>query len=410
MGINEAAFVGEAFTFSERAMSRLGKVPRAGKGTSGASISLNSAMRVLLERGGGADCDAQLKTVLADVSNAMLEGIVVCGTRGRILYVNENLCHMLGRTREEMVESPAAQFFGELAAQWRRAARDGGAAERYEAELRTATGRTIAVEVASRQIRDADGRMLGRFAVLMDITARSQALRESEGEVRLLSAQFMAAQELERQRIARELHDSVGQGLAGVKFGLETCEAQIADGACEAAARTLTQFAGRIQSVLDEVRRISMDLRPSTLDDLGILPTLGWFTREFRTISDQIELQVQIDLHEHEIALPVKTAIYRIVQEAFNNVVSHSGARQVRLALRRVAGQIELRIHDDGTGFDPAAFKVAGQTGLGLGLGLGSMRERAEVTGGRFTLQSETGRGTTVLVRWSLYRSRAGEK
>jgi PAS domain S-box-containing protein len=399
MGISEAVLRRRAVAFSERPRHSID----AGRG---AAVSLKAAMRALLEPGDRVACDMHLKTVLADVSDAMLEGVVVCGTRGMILYANENLCQMLGRTRDEMIDRPAAQYFGELAARWQRAVPNGAGAraERYEVELRTATGRSIVVEVASQQIRDTDGRVLGRFAVLMDITARAQALRQSESDVRLLSAQFMAAQELERQRIARELHDSVGQALGGVKFGLETCEAQIAAGATAAAAKTLRQFAGRIQSVVEEVRRISMNLRPSTLDDLGILPTLGWFTREFRTIYHQLELEVQIDLQEDEIAVPVKTAIYRIVQEAFNNVVSHSGARSVRLALRRAGGQIELRIQDDGAGFDTAAFGATDESGRGLGLA--SMRERGEVTGGRFSLHSARAQGTTVCVSWPSYRPR----
>jgi signal transduction histidine kinase len=111
-----------------------------------------------------------------------------------------------------------------------------------------------------------------------------------------------------------------------------------------------------------------------------------------------------VDVCEDEIAVPVKTAIYRVVQEAFNNVVSHSRARTVVLVLRRVGSQIELRIEDDGAGFQPGAFTVADETGRGLGLA--SMRERAEVTGGRFSLESQSGRGTTVRVMWPSYRAR----
>ena len=219
------------------------------------------------------------------------------------------------------------------------------------------------------------------------------ALRHCESEVRLLSAQFMSAQELERQRIARELHDSVGQALGGVKFALESCEAQIATGAGEAAARTLRQLSGRIGAVMEEVRRVSMNLRPATLDDLGILPTLAGLSREFNAIHHQLELELLVDVSEAEIAAPLKTAIYRIVQEALHNVVMHSGARRVCLVLRRRDGQLELQVQDDGVGATPA----------GGGLGLSTMRERAEITGGRFALRAGQGRGTTVAVTWPIY-------
>jgi signal transduction histidine kinase len=219
------------------------------------------------------------------------------------------------------------------------------------------------------------------------------ALRNCESEVRLLSAQFMAAQELERQRIARELHDSVGQALGGVKFALESCEAQIAAGAGDAAVRTLRQLSERIGAVIDEVHRVSMNLRPSTLDDLGILPTLAGLSREFRAIYHQLELETVINVRESEIAAPVKTAIYRIVQEALHNVVTHSGARKVSLVLRRCGRQLELLVQDDGVGAEAA----------GRGLGLSTMRERAEITGGRFALRAAKGRGTTVAVTWPVY-------
>jgi signal transduction histidine kinase len=217
--------------------------------------------------------------------------------------------------------------------------------------------------------------------------------------MRLLSAQLVAAQELERQRIARELHDSVGQALGGMKFGLESCEAQL--GAGKDVRRTLRQLAGSMQGVIDEVRRISMDLRPSTLDDLGILPTLGWFMREFSAIYGQIELNTLVDVEEYEIAAPLKTAIYRIVQEAFNNVVTHSGARRVSLVLRRRERKLELQVQDDGAGFDATA-RGKGRGGLGLA----TMRERAEVTGGRFSLRSAAGTGSTVAVSWPIYQGK----
>jgi len=219
------------------------------------------------------------------------------------------------------------------------------------------------------------------------------ALRHCESEVRLLSAQFMAAQELERQRIARELHDSIGQALGGVKFALDSCEAQIATGAGDAAVRTLRQLSGRIGAVMDEVRRVSMNLRPATLDDLGILPTLAGLSREFRAIYHQLELETLVDVSEAEIAAPVKTAIYRIVQEALHNVVMHSGARKVSLVLRRSGAHLELRVQDDGVG----------ATFASRGIGLSTMRERAEITGGRFSLRAEKGRGTTVAVSWPMY-------
>jgi PAS domain S-box-containing protein len=358
--------------------------------------SLRSAVRGLL---GAEASDRRLKLVFGRLGEAMLEGVVLFRADGEIAYANDNLCRILGRTRRELVGQPGARHFNGIHSR----ARGARAGERYETELRTQAGRTIVVEVCSERLEAGDGALLGVMAVMIDITARAKALRHYESETRLLSAQLVAAQELERQRIARELHDGIGQALSGVKFSLEGCETLIAAGSKDAAAQTLRQLSSRIQGVIDEVRRVSMNLRPSTLDDLGILPTLGWFTREFRAIYTELELEALVDVQEDDIAVPVKTAIYRIVQEAFNNVVTHSGARRVTLALRRRGSLLALQVQDDGAGFD-----TAGRAGADArcGLGLATMRERAEVTGGRFSLRSEKCRGTTLTVTWPSYRPR----
>ena len=366
--------------------------------------SLRSALRALFETGGAKATDRRLKLVLGRLGEAMLEGIAIYGREGEIVYANENLCQMLGRSRVELVGQPAAEHFGDIYA--RVCSARGG--ERFETELRTKAGRTIVIEACGESIYADDASPLGALAVMIDITSRATALRRSESEVRLLSAQVMAAQELERQRMARELHDGIGQALSGVKFTLDGCEALITRGMEQGAIRVLRQLSERVQGVLDEVRRVSMNLRPATLDDLGILPTLGWFTREFRAIYEELELETHVDVCEEEIAAPLKTAIYRIVQEAFNNVVRHSDARKVSLVLRRRAGYLELQVHDDGAGFDAAERGVADESERGLGLA--TMRERAEVTGGRFALRSEPGRGTTVSVAWPSYRPRAPQE
>jgi len=363
--------------------------------------TLRGALRDLLAREGEVS-EAQVDAVFARISDATLTGMVLCDREKRIVHANGHFCRLLGRPREDLMGQPVAKYFGESVARW---CRSGTARERFEDEVRQPSGTRVVVEVAAEPIRGARGSIVGCFGVVIDITARAHALRRSETEVRLLSAQFMAAQEIERQRIARELHDSVSQALGSVKFSLEGGAAQLAAGATDAAAQTLRQVAVRIQAVVEEVRRISMNLRPSTLDDLGVLATLAWFTREFRAIYQQLNIDVRLDVREEEIAVPVKTAIYRIVQEAFNNVVSHSGARNVMLSLRRAAGQIELRVQDDGAGFQPGEFGAADDAGRGLGLA--SMRERAELTGGRFALHAAAGAGTSLTVHWPIYGARA---
>jgi signal transduction histidine kinase len=228
----------------------------------------------------------------------------------------------------------------------------------------------------------------------------AEALRRSESELRLLTAQLLAAQDLERQRIARELHDGIGQALGGIKFCLENCAGLLSSGGVDAAAARIGELTGKIQLVVDEVRRIAVNLRPASLDDLGLLATLSWFFREFRAVHTSLHLESNVEVSEDEIPQAAKTTIYRIVQEAFNNAVSHAEARNLWLTMHREDNYLELRVRDDGVGFDARRFAAVQPDGRGLGLA--SMRERAEACGGRLIVKSQPGAGTTVLVRWPL--------
>jgi signal transduction histidine kinase len=137
-----------------------------------------------------------------------------------------------------------------------------------------------------------------------------------------------------------------------------------------------------------------MDLRPSTLDDLGIVATIGWFCREFQKIYSTIHIEKQLDVQENEIAARLKTVIYRILQEAMNNIAKHSKADFMHLFLKKKDGRIELMIRDNGAGFDLENSK--------RGFGLDSMRERTELSGGTFTTESTPGSGTTIWAIWPI--------
>jgi PAS domain S-box-containing protein len=366
--------------------------------------SLREAVHHVLSLSRGEVSAAVLDELVSQVNDALVEGVAICNARGDIAYANPKLCEMLERSRYELIGSAAAVYLGEAHACSAQVKREGDpcSSAHYEAELITKSGRNMVVEVTKRELEGPDGEHLGSVCTLVDISASARALQRSESELRLLSAQFLTAQEIERQRIARELHDGIGQALGGIKFGLETCAALAPTRSPQATAETMRQLADKMRSVLDEVRRIAMDLRPSTLDDLGILPTIGWFTREFKGIYKKLDVETIVDVSEEHIATPVKTAIYRIVQEAFNNVATHSMAHKLYLSLKRRSGHIELVVRDDGIGFDPRQYALPDEAARGLGLA--SMRERAEMTGGRYQLQSRIGEGTTVKVTWPAVR------
>jgi signal transduction histidine kinase len=155
-----------------------------------------------------------------------------------------------------------------------------------------------------------------------------------------------------------------------------------------------------IQDAVEEVRRISMDLRPSILDDLGILATITWFCREFQATFSGISITKKISVREGEIPGHLKIVLFRILQEALNNVAKHSRADSVRLYLRKRNRNLELVITDNGVGIDRTA-RLAAEVGK-TGFGLASLRERTEQSGGVFVLQVRKGMGTGIRCSWPM--------
>jgi signal transduction histidine kinase len=219
-----------------------------------------------------------------------------------------------------------------------------------------------------------------------------EEIRESENRLRALSSQLLTIQENERKRIARELHDGLGQVLTAIKFKVENALQQEAEDQNISKEKSLETVIPMIRESIEEVRRIQMDLRPSTLDDLGILATIGWLTREFQKVYSHIQIEKQLDLQEAEVPDPLKITLYRITQEALNNIAKHSKADRVRLSLKKKEDGIELVVEDYGLGFDINNFKK--------GFGIASMRERTELSGGSFTIESTQEAGTTIRASW----------
>ncbi|HEX5880019.1 MAG TPA: sensor histidine kinase, partial [Actinomycetota bacterium] len=209
-------------------------------------------------------------------------------------------------------------------------------------------------------------------------TARlHQALGRKEQARAALVGRLIGAQEEERRRIARELHDGVGQDLAGLVMGLEALERS--PGTIEVA--DLRQLA---RSTAQQIRELIVDLRPRVLDDLGLGAGLRWLTQE-RHPNLHVELDVELD---RQLPSPVETAIFRIIQEALTNVDRHALAAEARLRVRAADGEVRAVVEDNGRGFDPH-----GEAG---GFGIVGMRERAEQLGGRLQVTSDSTAGTRV--------------
>jgi signal transduction histidine kinase len=208
----------------------------------------------------------------------------------------------------------------------------------------------------------------------------------------------MLAEEKERQRIARELHDSIGQTLSAIKFSLENAIKRLRDTSAPQDVGTLEATIPITQGAIEEIRRIVMDLRPSILDDLGILATIDWACREFETTYRGIGIEKEIVVDESDVPEPLKMVVFRVLQEALNNLAKHSKADRVLIRLIRTVEGSELSISDNGLGMNTDdALRLRGTQG---GFGLVSMRERAELAGASFDLTSEVGAGTTIRVSW----------
>ncbi len=223
---------------------------------------------------------------------------------------------------------------------------------------------------------------------------------ESEAELRRLAYALLRTHENERGRVASELHDGVAPLVTMAKFLVEAALSRIARGAADEAATLLQNTVMRLRDALADVRRISTDLRPSSLDDLGLLPTIEWYCRQFAQAFPDV--RVTCDLRAEEAAIPdhLKLDIFRIVQESLTNVGRHAQAREARVSLVLSNERLQLQIEDNGRGFDTGPLR-RGEPGLS-GVGLLSIRKRVDATDGTLSLESSALRGTVVGAAWLL--------
>jgi PAS domain S-box-containing protein len=252
-------------------------------------------------------------------------------------------------------------------------------------------------------VKEIDGKVAGIVLSFVNVTERKhaqEALLESEKRLRFLSSQLISAQEQERKRIAGELHDGLGAALSGIKYKVETALQQRGKNRLKAVEKQLESVIPMIQESVEEVRRIQTDLRPATLDRLGVLAAIRGDCRRFQTTYPSVSIQQGLEVQEDEIPARLKIVIYRILQEALNNIAKHSKADLVHLSLRKRDGKIELVVQDNGWGFDVNEALSAQSSRRGLGLT--SMRERAELSGGIFVIESAGGNGTSIMASWPL--------
>jgi signal transduction histidine kinase len=243
-------------------------------------------------------------------------------------------------------------------------------------------GRPIGVMTAYDKLGAPDARFDSDDVRLAETFAAraAVAVELSERVQRDALRRIVAAQELERQRLARELHDETGQALTSILLGLKQLEG--------AEPESMKRLRELVVATLQDVRRLAVELRPTVLDDFGLVPALERLTTNF---AEQTGIEVDLEAGAIADRLPpeVETAVYRIVQESLTNVAKHSHARRVSVLVTRSNGTIKAVIEDDGQGFDPSAES-------GDGVGLIGMRERIELLDGSLAVESSETTGTTV--------------
>ena len=247
-------------------------------------------------------------------------------------------------------------------------------------------GRPLGVVVAHDKLgatssfADEDVRLAESLA-----TRAATAVDLSERVSRDAVRRVVEAQEVERARLARELHDETGQALTSILLGLKALEERVETDDRGAAIAELREL---VVSTLQDVRRLAVELRPAALDDFGLVPALE---RLRDMVSEQSDLSVDVhsDLADQRLPTETETALYRIVQEALTNVLKHAGATRVTVRLSQRDRSVGLIVQDDGAGFDPQAVRDGG-------LGLTGMRERVALLGGRLAVESSEGAGTML--------------
>ncbi|MEW6164741.1 MAG: PAS domain S-box protein [Pseudomonadota bacterium] len=350
---------------------------------------------------------------------AMAEGAVITNAGGDILWVNDAFCRIYGYTRAEVIgKNPRLLKSGRHDAAFYRVLWDALTHQghwRGEVWNRRKNGEIFPEELSIQALRDTHGRTQRYISIFSDITERKrneealrqhqQRLEESETRLRELAAFLQTVREEERTRIARELHDELGQALTALRFDLGWLRGKCGSLGAAAGERVGTAL-GVVEQSIVSLRRISEDLRPAMLDSLGLAAAIEDHTAQF---SQRTWIACRLDMNREEFDLDatLATAIFRIVQEALTNVARHAGASAVEIRIHQEddapdGGGILLEVSDNGRGFaghDEHERKTFGLLGI---------RERVAILGGHLEIDSRPGQGVRIVGWLPIHREQTG--
>jgi hypothetical protein len=338
---------------------------------------------------------------------AMAEGAVITNAAGNILWVNDAFCRIYGYRRDEVIgQNPRILKSGRHDANfyrtfWQQLTQTGH--WRGEIWNRRKTGEIFPEELSIQALRGPDGRIRRYISIFSDITERKrneeellrhqQRLQESEARLRELAAFLQTVREEERTRIARELHDELGQALTALRIDLGWLRGKCGALGAPVPERVAAAF-GVVEQSIVSLRRISEDLRPAMLDSLGLAAAVEHHVTQFSQRTG-IPCRLEMNREEFDLESKLATAVFRIVQEALTNVARHAGASEVSVSIDETDDGIEIAIADNGRGMAPSNKKTFGLLG---------MRERITILGGTFEIESQPDHGTRISCRLPLVK------
>lgn len=329
-----------------------------------------------------------------EVFDCASDAIFMRDLQGNIIEANESASALTGYSVDELMGMNASQFltapsFSVIMERQRRLIDGRITSQRYEVEVVKKDGTILTIEVVSRLMTE-NGQPASMLLIARDITEQKRLRRNMQSYI----SEITKAQEDERRRIARELHDETTQSLATLTFDIEALTRSQNDWSDEA-VRICEQLRTRIDRIIDGVRRFSHELRPDVLDHLGLLVALESLVGELNK-ETRIEAVVEVVGTERRLLPDMELVLFRVAQEALHNVRKHAAATRAVVRIEFEAKKVSLRITDNGKGFEVP--EILGDFAGKGKLGLIGMRERAWLFGGRFSVKSEVGKGTTVTV------------
>jgi PAS domain S-box-containing protein len=343
------------------------------------------------------------------IEDAIPCGIAAMDDMGRQIYVNRTFCDMLGWDEKELLGASFPYVYWNVKdiEQFRDSYLDVAKgrlpSNGFELPFVRKNRERFWGWILGSPLYNSNGEPSGHLISIVDISQK----KEAQDALKQFSTQLVDARERERQLISQDLHDSIGGRLAGIKYGIEKIIRAPSDNS-KKIDEPLNNLLQIIKSAIDEIRRISKNLHPSVLDDLGLIAAMRDLVREFKVIYPAIEIHCTLEIDESKLSDQLKILVYRVCQEALTNIGKHSRADQAVLGLHLKGMQVVLTIEDNGIGIHPAP--SAGNLSEGWRSGLLNIRERVDLAGGRLELRTEKGKGVHIQIVWPIAYTSVGSK